>query len=450
MKKIPLFLIIVTTSVKAQTLFLEENFDYQTGTLSMITSSWVESPSGSTDINVAIGNLSYSNYQSSGIGKLILLNGGATGRSGVYRKFTPQSTTGTTVYWSFLLEVTSTVDMDTHTSNGDYFANFQNDAVSSLKNYLYIRQGNTVNTFNIGLAKSSATSLTWYPDDLLINTTYLIVLAYSFIAGNSNDVSKLWINPSLIGTEPTADISITSGADASDIALIQFRQNEKSGDMNIDGIRVSDSWSQAPLPVQLTSLTAGLYENKIKLNWSTATEVNNYGFDILRQVIPQQVILRQVILRQAQDDNGWEKIGFVQGHGNSNSPKDYTFVDANPPAGKVLYKLKQIDFDGAFEYSKAVEVNVETPQEFRLAQNYPNPFNPSTVISYQLPMDGNVTLKVYDMLGNEIATLVNQFQRAGSYNYTFSIIHYTLSSGVYYYRLQSGNFVQTKKFILMK
>jgi len=438
-KKLIIFFFIVTTSVNAQTLFLEENFDYQTGTLSMITSSWVESPSGSTDINVAIGNLSYSNYQSSGIGKLILLNGGATGRSGVYRKFTQQSTIGTTVYWSFLLEVTSTVDMDTHTSNGDYFANFQNDAVSSLKNYLYIRQGNTVNTFNIGLAKSSATSLTWYPDDLLINTTYLIVLAYSFITGNSNDVSKLWINPSLIGTEPTADISITSGADASDIALIQFRQNEKSGDMKIDGIRVSDSWSQAPLPVQLTSFTAGLYENKIKLNWSTATEVNNYGFDIERCVAQISNLC-----------NNWEKIGFVQGHGNSNSPKDYSFVDANPPAGKVLYKLKQIDFDGAFEYSKAVEVNVETPQEFRLAQNYPNPFNPSTVISYQLPMDGNVTLKVYDMLGKEVTTLVNEFQRAGSYNYQFSINNLQLSSGVYYYRLQSGNFVETKKFIVMK
>jgi hypothetical protein len=207
---------------------------------------------------------------------------------------------------------------------------------------------------------------------------------------------------------------------------------------------------ESALPVQLTSFTAGLYENKIKLNWSTATEVNNYGFDILRQVIPQQVIPQQVILRQAQDDNNWEKIGFVQGHGNSNSPKDYLFVDAYPPAGKVLYKLKQIDFDGAFEYSKAVEVNVETPQEFRLAQNYPNPFNPSTVISYQLPMDGNVTLKVYDMLGKEVTTLVNEFQRAASYNYQFSINNLQLSSGVYYYRLQSGNFVETKKFIVMK
>jgi len=193
------------------------------------------------------------------------------------------------------------------------------------------------------------------------------------------------------------------------------------------------------LPVELNSFTAFAGKSGVQLNWSTATEVNNYGFDIERCVAQISNLC-----------NNWEKIGFVAGHGNSNSPKDYTFVDAYPPAGKVLYKLKQIDFDGAFEYSKAVEVNVETPKEFRLAQNYPNPFNPSTVISYQLPMDGNVTLKVYDMLGKEVTTLVNEFQRAGSYNYQFSINNLQLSSGVYYYRLQSGNFVQTKKFIVMK
>ncbi|MBI5808821.1 MAG: T9SS type A sorting domain-containing protein [Ignavibacteriales bacterium] len=212
--------------------------------------------------------------------------------------------------------------------------------------------------------------------------------------------------------------------------------------LGIDDVSIT---ANSALPVELNSFTAFAGKSGVELNWSTATEVNNYGFDILRQVIPQQVILRQ-----AQDDNNWEKIGFVAGHGNSNSPKDYSFVDANPPAGKVLYKLKQIDFDGAFEYSKVVEVNVETPQEFRLAQNYPNPFNPSTVISYQLPMDGNVTLKVYDMLGKEVTTLVNEFQRAASYNYQFSINNLQLSSGVYYYRLQSGNFVETKKFIVMK
>jgi len=194
-----------------------------------------------------------------------------------------------------------------------------------------------------------------------------------------------------------------------------------------------------PLPVELTSFIALAGKDGVQLNWSTATEVNNYGFDIERCVAQIGNLC-----------NNWEKIGFVQGHGNSNSPKDYSFVDANPPAGKVLYKLKQIDFDGTFEYSKAVEVNVETPQEFRLAQNYPNPFNPSTVINYQLPKDGNVTLKVYDMLGREVATLVNEYQKPGIYNYKFSIANYQLPSGIYIYQLKAGNFIETKKLMILK
>jgi hypothetical protein len=121
-----------------------------------------------------------------------------------------------------------------------------------------------------------------------------------------------------------------------------------------------------------------------------------------------------------------------------------------------IYRIKGFNEDGYSDYSNessvlvGIDAEEKLPSNFNLSQNYPNPFNPSTVISYQLPMDGNVTLKVYDMLGNEIATLVNQFQRAGSYNYQFSINNLQLSSGVYYYRLQSGNFIQTKKFILMK
>jgi len=196
---------------------------------------------------------------------------------------------------------------------------------------------------------------------------------------------------------------------------------------------------EAPLPVELTSFIALAGKDGVELNWSTATEVNNYGFDIERCVAQIGNLC-----------NNWEKIGFVQGHGNSNSPKDYSFVDANPPTGKVLYKLKQIDFDGTFEYSKAVEVNVETPQEFRLAQNYPNPFNPSTVINYQLPKDGNVTLKVYDMLGREVATLVNEYQKPGIYNYKFSIDNYQLPSGIYIYQLKAGNFIETKKLMILK
>ncbi len=168
------------------------------------------------------------------------------------------------------------------------------------------------------------------------------------------------------------------------------------------------SSNQTPLPVELTSFSYSIFDNAINLEWQTATEINNYGFEIERQ-----------ILKQVQNDSEvWEKVGFAEGHGNSNSPKEYSFIDQSVQNGKYSYRLKQIDFDGQFEYSDEIEIEVNfLPTEFALFQNYPNPFNPTTTIKYSIPtvetghapsLQLNVTLKVYDILGNEIATLVNE------------------------------------------
>jgi len=144
----------------------------------------------------------------------------------------------------------------------------------------------------------------------------------------------------------------------------------------------------------------------------------------------------------------WEKIGFVEGNGTTNSPKSYSFVDPNAH-GNVAYRLKQIDRDGKFTYSQEVEVAIsQMPQMFALKQNYPNPFNPSTVINYQLPMNSLVTLKVFDILGREVATLVNEVIEAGSYNAQFD--GSKLSSGIYFYTLNAGEFSATKKLLLLK
>jgi hypothetical protein len=424
MKNIILFFFIVTAFVNAQTLYLQENFDYTAGT-NLTDNGWTAHSGGGTNpITVNNGGLTFSGYVSSGIGNAALLNHDG---EDVNKSLSSTVSSGT-IYYSFLVKVSAVAQ--------GYFIHLnKNGTTFAARVFIKAVTGG----FNFGLSNTSTGS--FGTTVFSTETTYLCIVKYDV---STTGACSLWVKTEAQGV-PLTEIEAgtpevtNSGSGQVDIVSIALRQYNSSQNIIIDGIRVSDSWSQAPLPVQLTSFTAGLYENKIKLNWSTATEVNNYGFDIERCV--------------AQISNlcyNWEKIGFVQGHGNSNSPKDYSFVDAYPPAGKVLYKLKQIDFDGAFEYSKVVEVNVETPKEFRLAQNYPNPFNPSTVISYQLPMDGNVTLKVYDMLGKEVTTLVNEFQRAGSYNYQFSINNLQLSSGVYYYRLQSGNFVQTKKFIVMK
>ncbi|MFA6541205.1 MAG: T9SS type A sorting domain-containing protein [Bacteroidota bacterium] len=198
------------------------------------------------------------------------------------------------------------------------------------------------------------------------------------------------------------------------------------------------------LPVELASFTASVRGNGAELSWKTAAETNNYGFEIEKKAVSSWPLANS----QQLNANDWSKIGFVEGNGTTNSPKSYSFVDGSV-RGTTVYRLKQIDRDGKFQYSQQIEITVgRAPQKYALGQNYPNPFNPSTVISYQLPMNSYVTLKVYDMIGKEIATLVNGMQEAGAHTTSFNASH--LPSGLYFYSLQSKNFSDTKKMLLVK
>jgi len=198
------------------------------------------------------------------------------------------------------------------------------------------------------------------------------------------------------------------------------------------------AYVDAILPVELTSFSATTIGKDVKLSWNTATEVNNFGFEIERGSRTSTSL----------SVTNWEKIGFVNGNGNSNSPKDYSFVDDKVVAGKYSYRLKQIDNDGQFEYSKTIEIDVNGTKKFKLTQNYPNPFNPTTKISWQSPAASWQTLKVYDVLGNEVRVLVNEFREAGNYEINFDASN--LPSGVYIYKLQAGEFIQTRKMTLLK
>ncbi len=201
------------------------------------------------------------------------------------------------------------------------------------------------------------------------------------------------------------------------------------------------------LPVELTYFTAKIIGENIVLNWETATEVNNYGFEIERSSSRQG---------GTTPDKAWETIGFVEGHGNSNSPNSYSFVDNNDLIGAVQYRLKQTDFDGGFEYSVVVTVEPENKPKFKLSQNYPNPFNPSTTISYTIPTIGKgemakVKLVVYDVLGRKVATLVNGTQKAGNYKIVFNASTIKqLSSGIYFYSISVNEFREVKKMNLLK
>lgn len=188
-----------------------------------------------------------------------------------------------------------------------------------------------------------------------------------------------------------------------------------------------------PLPVELISFTSHLNSRSVNLNWSTSSEINNSGYDIERTF----------------NSDNWSKIGFVNGNGNSNSPNDYTFTDKDLTPGNYKYRLKQIDYNGNFAYHDLEnEIYIGNPDKFDLSQNYPNPFNPKTIIKYEIGITNDVFLKVYDVLGNEIATLVNEKKDAGYYTVEFDGSNF--ASGFYYYKLTAGNFSDTKKMILLK
>ncbi len=187
------------------------------------------------------------------------------------------------------------------------------------------------------------------------------------------------------------------------------------------------------LPVELSSFTASVEKQNVLLNWSTVQEVNNRGFDIERK----------------SSDNVWKKAGYVQGSGTTTQIQNYSFSDRGLSAGHYNYRLKQIDYNGNYEYHElSGEVIIGIPSKYILAQNYPNPFNPVTRINFELPVTNYTSLKVYDMQGREVAQLVNEVKDAGYYSVQFDANN--LSSGTYFYKIQIGDFVSTKKMVLMK
>jgi hypothetical protein len=190
------------------------------------------------------------------------------------------------------------------------------------------------------------------------------------------------------------------------------------------------------VPVELTSFTATINGNDVQLIWKTATEKNNSGFQVERKSLA-----------------GYETVGFVAGAGTTTEPMSYSYSDNNLNPGNYYYRLKQIDFDGTFEYSEDVEVDVIAPDVYSLNQNYPNPFNPSTKITFSLAADALVSLRVFDVLGQEIVTLINQDLTAGVHTHNFDAAG--LNSGIYFYKLEvisttGSNFTDVKKMTLLK
>ena len=186
------------------------------------------------------------------------------------------------------------------------------------------------------------------------------------------------------------------------------------------------------LPVELISFTADLLENQILLSWQTATEINNFGFEVERSI----------------DSNDWIRIAFVEGYGNSNSIQNYSYLDKNLIGGtNFKYRLKQFDTNGSYSFSEVIEIGL-VPGTFSLYQNYPNPFNPVTKIRYELASKSQVSIRLYDILGSEVLLLLNEEKEPGIYELEFDANQ--LSSGTYIYQMIANNFIETKKMVLLK
>ena len=245
----------------------------------------------------------------------------------------------------------------------------------------------------------------------------------------------------LITSDGITNLTIDSGTNQ--IGLFENHANDPdtppapgAGVINDQTLTAPDviEATNVPLPVELSSFNAKAKGSDVELLWKTATEVNNFGFDIERKY---------------ESKNNWEKIGSVAGNGNSNSEKVYSFIDNSiSSAGKYFYRLKQIDINGYFKYSAETFAELLKPGSYKLNQNFPNPFNPETKISFSIKDAGNVNLTIYNVLGEEVRTILNEFKEAGSYTLNFNAAE--LNSGVYFYRLQTNNYSEIKKMIVLK
>ncbi len=424
-----LLLLNVIVLPQIRTLPTQDHFDYPLGNLgdTYPASGWYTTGTDN-DLIVTTGNLGYTNYPMPVTGNQIQLSNSAV--DDYKLQFT--NAANNTIYTSFLLNVFNSTGLN---NDGDVFAgigDFNNVYASSR---VWIRNGSITGTYyNLGLSKNDNEKF-GFSGDLTFGQTYLVVIGYEVVAGSVNDIARLWINPDLSGLEPSATISGIGIADDTSIDAFFLRQSPGTPNAFIDALRIGTSWIEAPLPVELSTFSAVVIGSSLKLNWRTETEVNNYGFEVERCALSPEY-------------QTWDKIGFVNGNGNSNSPKNYTFEDNGLLPGKYSYRLKQIDNDGPFEYSKTIQIDFNSPKKFELNQNYPNPFNPITTVQFSLPESGNARLTLFNSIGQEVKTLLSEYKESGTHLLNFDGSE--LSSGLYFYKLESGSFAQTMKMILLK
>ena len=399
---------------------------------------------------------------------------GSTGRVYKVWPYPDSSYNNSYIYYSLLLNISKAGPKKFYPANNTvgsnaYFLSLGQQGNQT--NYLgkLFADSSGTGGYRLGISKiaSNDSAVTFNGTDLSFNTTYLIVVLYavggpndgggSTDASNDDDAMYVWINPSGSG-EPdqgSADCAVTPGSNNGDYdcdtynvltgGIGNFLSHSRGANTPVgffDAVRVgwattssADAWTQlapGPLPVELTAFNATVSGKSVNLAWRTATEVNNSGFEVERNAA-----------------GTWTQVGFVAGNGTSNSPHNYSYVDA-VAAGNYSYRLKQIDHNGAFVYSKTIQAAVGlSPSDYALSQNYPNPFNPTTMITFAVKTDQKASMKVYNMLGQEVMTLFDGDAKANQlYQVQFNAS--SLASGAYFYILQTADSRQVKKMLLLK
>jgi hypothetical protein len=317
-----------------------------------------------------------------------------------------------------------TVDNFSFSSNKNFYTNYGYNLDVNNTSIYFVFQNPAVDQFTIKTINNELVNL----NSISVYQVSEVSTDNLTIEGWNNESKKYSLKFSGIKLWQTLPINFDN------INKVIFKL-EKFGNGGIPDFNFDNfTFNKMTVPVELTIFKAKVELEKIILEWQTATELNNFGFDIERK---DSLI-------------DWQKIGFLKGHGNSTIPNEYSFSDNSiKECDKYKYRLKQKDYNGEFKYYPELEVSInQLPGYYKLSQNYPNPFNPSTTINYQIPKAGNVTIKVYDILGNEVVSLVNENKVIGNYSVTFN--GENLPSGIYIYKLISNGFVFINKMMLIK
>ncbi len=422
------FILFVFTLTSASTFaqFMDENFEYDCNDL-ITGHGWVAfSGIGVNPMRVCCPGLEFPCYNCI-TGNAVCMN--TTGED-AYKYLTRKINTGS-LYIMLMVNVSSAQD-------GDFFFHLGDSVVNNSNKIGRIYAKSVSGQIAFGLAKNNENPV-YTPAVYSTGTTYALLLKYTFVSGANNDLVSLNVFTDCPPIdEPIPDLGPLGNGqnDLPNIGKVVLQQGAggHAPTLVLDGICIDDSWDNGALPVEMTSFSSEVNNNEVILKWTTSSELINSGFNVERKNI---------------SSGSWIKVGNVAGNGTTNSPHNYKYTDRNLLSGIYSYRLKQIDFNGEIRYYNLNgDVVIGVPSNFELNQNYPNPFNPSTMIYFNIPSEGYVSLKVFNTSGKEVADLVNGNKTAGYYSVNFNAAD--LSSGIYYYRIEFNGISKVMKMALIK